>query len=115
VFLRLGLFCIKSFDLWRVPGGCRGAGGDKVWQGLAFDKEAAWGEAHPTLVGRGRGFWDFGRLMVMMRASEFTSDGSGSSRLIVRYSVSNIRSRCSSGCSIFDLVCIIPRGSPNVK
>jgi len=57
-FWGLGLFCIKSFDLSRVLGMSRGARGEAgshtVGQGRWFDKEAAWAEAHLTLVRTGR-------------------------------------------------------------
>ena len=57
MFLGLGLFCIKSFDLWRVLGISSGAGGeaglDKAGQGWWFEKQAGWARAHRMLVGTG--------------------------------------------------------------
>ena len=70
VFWGLGLFSIKSFDLWRVldmsRGARGGAGSDMVGRGWWFDRQAAWAEGHATLGRRGRRFGDFGRLILMM-------------------------------------------------
>jgi len=43
-----------------------GAGSDTVRRGWWFDRQAGWAEGHATLVWRGRGFGDFGRLILMM-------------------------------------------------